>query len=86
MTVSVSLVASDNIGVTNYCLTETNDVDTCSWSGTNPTSYTFGSTGEKTLYAFVMDAAGNASLSATDSVSININVNPAYEIFNASYK
>ena len=86
LTVGVTLVATDNVGVTNYCLTETNSVDSCVWSGTNPTYYNFTTSGTKTLYTFVMDAAGNTSSSSNDSVTINTSIPVAYGILNATYK
>ena len=65
-----SLVASDNVGITGFCLTEAATSATCTWSSTPPDSYHFGGIGSHTLYAFVRDAAGNISLSV--SVTVNI--------------
>jgi hypothetical protein len=42
------------------------------WSGTKPTSYTFGSAGSKTLYAWAKDAEGNVSASRSALVTITL--------------
>ena len=58
--------ASDNTGITGWCLTETADIASCQWTANKPTGYTFAASGFKTLYAFVKDGASNsASSSAT---------------------
>lgn len=79
LTVAVTtFTATDAIGVTGYCLTETNDSATCSWTGTAPATFPFGTAGAKTLYAFARDAAGNISTNTTtdevdtDGVTITI--------------
>lgn len=64
LTIPVTLTASDSIGVTGYCLTETPDPAGCSWSGSTPTSYTFATIGTHTLYAFAKNGAGLISPSA----------------------
>ncbi|MFA7319688.1 MAG: hypothetical protein WC022_03795 [Parcubacteria group bacterium] len=74
---SINLVATDNTGVTSYCLSETDDAAACSWSPTAPTNHIFSSDGSHTLYAFVKDAANNVSVSANDSVTITL---PTYTI------
>jgi hypothetical protein len=71
----ITLVATDNIGVTGYLLSETNTtpaLDANSWSSSTPTTYTFGGQGTKTLYAWVRDAVGNVSTSSLASITINI--------------
>jgi hypothetical protein len=65
-----TLTATDNVGVTGWCLTETNDNNGCSFSDTKPDSYTFASGGDKTLYAWATDAAGNISAGASRNVII----------------
>jgi hypothetical protein len=61
LTISITtFTATDNVGVTGYALTETNTKPT-TWSITAPINYTFSSTGTKTLYAWVKDAAGNTT-------------------------
>lgn len=66
-----TFTATDNIGVTGYCLKETNDPTGCSWTATAPVNYTFSTSGSKTLYAWVKDTAGNISVavSATSDVA-----------------
>ena len=73
LTVSVSsFAATDNTGVTGYCLSETNSASGCSWTSTAPTTYVFSSSGSHTLYAFSKDAAGNISSSASASITITL--------------
>lgn len=75
-TVPIALNATDNVAVTGYCVSESQDPGSCSWSGTAPTSYNFSGISilvptHKTLYAFAKDAAGNIG-SASASVTITI--------------
>ena len=76
-TLSVSITAftaTDNIGVTGYLLTETSvipSVGASGWSLVKPSTYTFSSTGSKTLYAWAKDAAGNISMSLKSSTTIS---------------
>lgn len=66
-----SFAATDNIGVTGYALTESSSKPPLSaFSSSKPTSYTFSSYGTKNLYAWAMDAAGNISRYASDSIVI----------------
>jgi hypothetical protein len=70
-----SLVASDNVGITGYLLTESSTkpvAGTAGWTNASPSSYTFGSEGAKTLYAWAKDAAGNVSNSRSASTTITI--------------
>jgi parallel beta-helix repeat protein len=70
-----TLSASDNIGVTGYLLTEssTKPSSTSSgWSIIKPSSYTFSSSGAKTLYVWAKDLAGNISASISDQVIITL--------------
>ena len=69
-----AFTATDNVGVTGYLITETSSApraDDSGWSATAPASYTAGTIGVKTLYAWVRDAAGNISksLSATSDLA-----------------
>ena len=68
-----SFMATDDVGVTGYLLTETSTKPTFTvytWSPTAQTSYSFSTVGLKTLYAWVRDSAGNISA----PISANINV------------
>jgi hypothetical protein len=75
LSVSIStLTATDNIGVIGYLLTETSSIPlsgTVGWSATKPTTYTFTSTGNKTLYAWAKDAAGNVSASLQANITLS---------------
>ena len=76
LTVSItSFIATDNMGVTGYMVTETSTAPLSTapgWSATAPTSYTFGTEGSKTLYAWAKDAAGNVSAGVSASVVITL--------------
>jgi len=73
LTVSVaSFAAADNLAVTGYCVTETNSPDGCVWQATPPTDYVFATEGDKTLYAFAVDAAGNITGGTPASVNITL--------------
>ena len=65
LTVPVSLFESyDNIGVTGYMITESSTQPASStpgWYSDPATSYVANGAGDKTLYAWVKDAAGNVS-------------------------
>jgi len=70
-----SLTATDNVGVTGYMLTESATAPAASaagWSASAPASYTFASAGNKTLYAWAKDAAGNVSASRSAAVTITL--------------
>jgi hypothetical protein len=70
--------ATDNVGVTGYMVTESSSAPLATatgWSATAPTSYTFTSTGTKSLYAWAKDAAGNVSPSKNASVTITLQTN-----------
>jgi len=63
-TLSVSidtLTATDDTGVTAYNITETSTVGSTGWVFPVPTTFVFDSDGDKTLYAWAKDAAGNVS-------------------------
>lgn len=70
-----SLSATDNVAVTGYMLTESSTVPdkaASGWSATAPSSYTFATTGTKTLYAWAKDAAGNVSAAKTATTVISL--------------
>ncbi|MDU0458430.1 MAG: choice-of-anchor Q domain-containing protein [Geobacteraceae bacterium] len=69
------IIASDDLGITGYCLTESADsADSagCSWSSSAPASYTFASAGSKTLYAHVVDASGNVVSARVLNIMVTI--------------
>lgn len=72
-TVTVSLTVPGD--VTHYCLTVTASSSGCGWNALplpSPLNYNFGSSGTKTLYAWVRDASGNVSTGiVSDSVMID---------------
>lgn len=70
LTVPVTLIATDAIGVTSYSLNETNNP--AAWVTEAPISYTFAYEGNRTLYAFAKDLAGNLSVVATAQCLINV--------------
>ena len=73
-TVPIStFVATDNVGVTGYCISPVNSSLDCTWSSSPQTSYTFAADGKKyyLLYGFAKDAAGNLSYRAVDTVYID---------------
>ena len=72
LTVPVTLEAT---GVTRYLVTEKTTPPLPSdtgWTPDKPSSYTFGSAGAKTLYAYVKDAAGNVSPSASATITVTL--------------
>jgi len=74
-----SFAASDNIGVTGYLITESATAPSSSaagWLSSVPTLFTFSTAGIKTAYAWVMDAAGNVSVSRSATVTITLPVEP----------
>ncbi len=75
LSIAISLTATDNMGVTGYMINESASVPSAStvgWSVSAPSSYTFATTGTKTLYAWVKDAAGNVSTAKTATIVISI--------------
>ena len=73
LAVALSLIATDNIGgtgVADYCMQETSAPAGCTWNSTVPSKYTFSSAGNKTLYAWARDGAGNVSSAASASATI----------------
>ncbi len=81
LTVTMSITGEDNNGVTGYYVSESQGkpkAEAQGWSTTAPESYTFSSAGEKTLYAFAKDAAGNVSVAKSASVTITDNTPPDF--------
>lgn len=73
LTVAISnFIASDNVGVTGYCLATTDSSSACTWNATAPSSYSLTTAGSKTLYAFAKDAVGNVSNSVNASTTITL--------------
>lgn len=69
-----SFTCTDAVGVTGYLVNESADAPSATgagWTATAPASYTFSSTGEKTLYGWCKDAANNVSTSGTDTVTVS---------------
>lgn len=69
----INFIASDNESVTGYLITEQSyrpQANDSRWSSTVPTQYTFSTEGDKTLYAWTKDAAGNISNSFSATVRI----------------
>jgi type II secretory pathway pseudopilin PulG len=72
---SITLTASDAVGVTGYLITEsasTPNINDSDWTSSATTTFVFASEGTKTLYAWAKDAAGNISASASDSVIVTL--------------
>jgi YD repeat-containing protein len=66
-----AFTATDNVGVTGYLVNEapsTPSLNDPNWSASPQTQYTFSSDGNKTLYAWAKDAAGNISNSLSSTV------------------
>jgi hypothetical protein len=77
--------AHDNIAVTGYLVNESSSTPLLTdlyWETTATTTYTFASAGNKTLYAWARDAAGNISASANAGVVVDISV-PVIDSFTA---
>lgn len=71
----INFIATDNIGVTGYKISESASVPLANdvgWTPTAPVAYSFSSEGSKTLYAWVKDAAGNISASSRSQVIISL--------------
>jgi hypothetical protein len=80
-TVDVTFSASDNVGVTGYCLSESGSSSGCVWSSTPPSTFTFNGLPNNTptgrgLYAHARDAVGNIATAYT-STTITITVTEA---------
>ena len=76
LTVAISsFTASDNVKVTGYMVNRSSTKPSATangWRTTAPTSYTAGSTGTTTLYAWAKDASGNVSASRSATVNISL--------------
>ncbi len=76
LTVAITtLIATDNVAVTGYLVTEASTKPAASaagWSSAKPSSYAFTSAGAKTLYAWAKDAAGNVSTSRSAKVTVTV--------------
>jgi hypothetical protein len=75
LTVSVTLAATDNVSVTGFFLTESTTVPLAGatgWTVSAPLSYTFTTTGAKTLRAYAKDGAGNVSAGVATFTTITI--------------
>ena len=74
LTVSITtFTATDNVGVTSYLVTDSATAPSASaagWSPSAPLSYTFTTSGTKTLFAWTKDAAGNVSTSLSATVIV----------------
>lgn len=60
----VNFVASEDVGVTGYLITESAKIPSLTnskWTSTPPTTYTFSSRGSHKIYAWAKDADGNTS-------------------------
>src|SRR6185369_762749 len=70
----IALAASDAVGVTGYLINESaaTPAPAAVNLATAPTSYTAGSSGAKTLYAWARDAAGNVSVSSSRTCTITL--------------
>lgn len=74
LTAAISLTATDNVAVTGYLVNESAKTPPQSapgWSATAPTSYTFTTTGNKTLHAWARDAVGNVSAGSSATVTLS---------------
>lgn len=76
LTISISSFTASGIA-TKYILTESATppaLTDANWSTSPPVSYTFSTAGAKTLYAWVRDAAGNISSSASDNTTVSVDM------------
>lgn len=83
--------AGSGIAAAGYCLQENNVSAGCLWNAV-PGNYQFASDGNKTLYGFVKDNAGNVSAAASVNILVDssvptaptLAVTPAYAIGNST--
>ena len=68
--VPLTFSCTDAVGVTGYCVQESDSVGSCSWVGSAPATFTFTTQGSKTLYAACRDAIPNTSAMSSDSVTV----------------
>jgi len=75
LTIAITtLNATDDAEVTAYLITEaatSPQATDAAWNAAAPTGYSFATSGNKILYAWAKDAAGNVSLSKTASVVVD---------------
>jgi hypothetical protein len=70
-----TFTATDNNGVTGYMITTTPTVPLATaptWKPTAPTTFSAGTPGVKTLYAWAKDAVGNVSAASTATVTVDM--------------
>jgi hypothetical protein len=70
-----SLVATDNVSVAGYLIQSSSSTPLTtnpSWNVSPPASFTFGSSGSETAYAFAKDEVGNVSPGISSTVTIDI--------------
>lgn len=73
-----SFMATDNLAVTGYKITEVSTAPlpgAAGWSATAPVKVS-ATAGARTFYAWAKDGAGNVSLSRSQAVTVNPDVNP----------
>src|ERR1035437_6127192 len=70
-----SLVATDNVGIVGYRVTESSTIPTYGWSLSKPINYIFTSAGLKHLYAWAKDTSGNVSTPLGRQVTITSVIN-----------
>lgn len=69
-----TFTASDDVALAGYMITLTpvKPLPTAAgWSAARPSTFNVGSSGEKNLYAWVKDSAGNVSIPVTDKVTVD---------------
>ena len=66
----LTLAATDNYHLADYCVTEQSSPAACSWQTHAPDKVTLGGFGPHTISAFARDAAGNISQPATASINL----------------
>lgn len=72
-----TFTATDNSGVTGYYVSESSTTPLAGdagWQASAPSSYTFSSSGSKTLYAWVKDYSSNISTVQSSSTTITLDV------------
>ena len=70
-----AMTATDNVAVTGYLVTESSAIPSltaAAWLSAPPASYTFATEGNKNLYVWARDAAGNVSAGWSAAVTITL--------------
>jgi ELWxxDGT repeat protein len=70
-----TLAATDLNGIAGYMITESPTAPSSNatgWSATKPISFTFNTTGSKTIHAWAKDPAGNVSLSKSATIIVDL--------------